>query len=65
MHIDESMHFVEKPMEILDHDIKQLKRSRIPTVKVRRESKCGPENTWAREDQMKSKYPHFIVTESS
>ncbi|KAI3811030.1 hypothetical protein L1987_20745 [Smallanthus sonchifolius] len=55
--IDETMHFVEKPVEIMDREIKQLKRSRIPIFKVRWESKRGPEFTWEREDQMKLKYP--------
>ena len=43
--VDETMHFVEKPVEIMDREVKQLKRSRIPLVKVRWESKCGPEFT--------------------
>ncbi|KAI3776203.1 hypothetical protein L1987_45975 [Smallanthus sonchifolius] len=34
VHIDETMHFVERPVEIMDREIKQLKRSRIPIVKV-------------------------------
>nr|GEW63408.1 putative reverse transcriptase domain-containing protein [Tanacetum cinerariifolium] len=33
-----------------------LKRSRIAIVKVWWNSKCGPEFTWEREDQMKLKY---------
>ncbi|KAD5803381.1 hypothetical protein E3N88_14741 [Mikania micrantha] len=53
--IDDTMHFVEKPVEIMDREVKQLKRSRIPIVKVRWESKRGPEFTWEREDQMKLK----------
>ncbi|KAI3687192.1 hypothetical protein L1987_80885 [Smallanthus sonchifolius] len=40
--IDDTMHFVEKPAEIMDREVKQLKRSRIPIVKVRWESKRGP-----------------------
>ncbi|KAD6118870.1 hypothetical protein E3N88_10141 [Mikania micrantha] len=60
--IDNTMHFVEKPMEIMDREVKQLKRSRIPIVKVRWESKRGPEFTWEREDQMKLKYPHLFTT---
>ncbi|KAI3802063.1 hypothetical protein L1987_30187 [Smallanthus sonchifolius] len=59
--INETMHFVEKPEEIMDREIKQLKRSRIPIVKVRWESKRGPEFTWEREDQMKLKYPHLFA----
>ncbi|KAI3815559.1 hypothetical protein L1987_15230 [Smallanthus sonchifolius] len=59
--IDETMHFVEKPVEIMDREVKQLKRSRIPIVKVRWESKRGLEFTWEREDQMKLKYPHIFT----
>ncbi|KAI3821770.1 hypothetical protein L1987_09342 [Smallanthus sonchifolius] len=58
--IDEKVHFVEKPVEIMDREVKKLKRSRIPIVKVRWESKRGPEFTWEREDQMKTKYPHLF-----
>ncbi|KAI3822522.1 hypothetical protein L1987_10113 [Smallanthus sonchifolius] len=59
--IDETMHFVEKPVEIMDREIKQLKRSRIPIIKVCWESKRGPDFTWEREDQMKLKYPHLFA----
>ncbi|KAI3744654.1 hypothetical protein L1987_57743 [Smallanthus sonchifolius] len=56
--IDDMMHFVEKPVEIMYREVKQLKRSSIPIVKVRWESKRGPEFTWERDDQMKLNYPH-------
>ncbi|KAI3754401.1 hypothetical protein L1987_54184 [Smallanthus sonchifolius] len=59
--IDETMHFVERPVEIMGREIKQLKRSRIPIIKIRWESKRGPEFTWEREDQMKLKYPHLFA----
>ena len=62
--IDESMHIIEKPVEIVDTGVKKLKRSRIPIVKVRWESKRGPEFTWERKDQMKSKYPHLFPPDS-
>ncbi|KAD3642175.1 hypothetical protein E3N88_31399 [Mikania micrantha] len=55
VHIDETMRFVEKPVEIMDRGEKRLKRSRIPIVLVRWESKRGPELIWEREDQMKDK----------
>ncbi|GJZ86835.1 putative reverse transcriptase domain-containing protein [Tanacetum coccineum] len=35
-------------------------RSRIPLVKVRWNSKRGPEFTWEREDQFQKKYPHLF-----
>ncbi|GJT62626.1 hypothetical protein Tco_1006159 [Tanacetum coccineum] len=59
--IDKTVHFVEEPVEIMDREIKSLKRSRIPLVKVHRNLKRGPEFTWERKDYMKSKYPHLFV----
>ncbi|GKD68917.1 putative reverse transcriptase domain-containing protein [Tanacetum coccineum] len=59
--IDKTLRFVEEPVEIMDREVKSLKRSRIPLVKVRWDSKCGPEFTWEREDYMKSKYPQLFV----
>ncbi|GJS28459.1 putative reverse transcriptase domain-containing protein [Tanacetum coccineum] len=59
--IDKTLHFVEEPVEIMDHEVKSLKRSRIPIVKVRWNSKRGPEFTWEREEYMKSKYPQLFV----
>ncbi|GJS04361.1 putative reverse transcriptase domain-containing protein [Tanacetum coccineum] len=50
--IDEKLHFIEEPIEIMDREVKQLKQSRIPIVKVRWNSSRGPEYTWEREDQM-------------
>ncbi|GJY81443.1 hypothetical protein Tco_0494194 [Tanacetum coccineum] len=59
--IDKTLHFVEEPVEIMDREVKSLKRSRIPLVKVRWNSKHGPEFTWEREDYMKSKYSQLFV----
>ncbi|GKA57903.1 putative reverse transcriptase domain-containing protein [Tanacetum coccineum] len=58
--LDDKLHFIEEPVEIMDHDVKQLKQSRIPIVKVRWNSRRGPEFTWEREDFFKSKYPHLF-----
>nr|GEX19311.1 putative reverse transcriptase domain-containing protein [Tanacetum cinerariifolium] len=51
--IDDKLHFVEEPMEIMDREVKKLKKRRIPIVKVHRNSRRGPEFTWEREDEMK------------
>nr|GFB35074.1 putative reverse transcriptase domain-containing protein [Tanacetum cinerariifolium] len=32
-HFDDKFHFVEEPVEIMDREVKRLKRSRIPLVK--------------------------------
>ncbi|GKE88377.1 hypothetical protein Tco_1565852, partial [Tanacetum coccineum] len=50
LHIDDKLHFVEEPVEIMDREVKRLKESRIPIVKVRWNSRRGPEFTWERED---------------
>ncbi|GJU53556.1 hypothetical protein Tco_1227270, partial [Tanacetum coccineum] len=59
--LDDKLHFVEEPVEIVGREVKRLKRSRIPLVKVRWNSKRGPEFTWEREDQFKKKYPHLFT----
>ncbi|GJR59662.1 putative reverse transcriptase domain-containing protein [Tanacetum coccineum] len=59
--IDDKLNFIEEPVEIIDREVKQLKQRRIPIVKVRCNSKRGPEFTWEREDQMKKKYPHLFA----
>ncbi|GJS29034.1 hypothetical protein Tco_0489654 [Tanacetum coccineum] len=62
--VDKTLHFVEEPVEIMDREIKSLKHSKISPVKVRWNSKCGPEFTWEREEYMKSKYPQLFVDRS-
>ncbi|GJR71834.1 reverse transcriptase domain-containing protein [Tanacetum coccineum] len=59
--VDKTLRFIEEPVEILDREVKSLKRSKISLVKVRWVSKRGPEFTWEREDFMKSKYPQLFV----
>ncbi|GKC25995.1 hypothetical protein Tco_1028145 [Tanacetum coccineum] len=58
--IGEKLRFIEEPIEIMDREVKQLKQSRIPIVKVRWNSSHGPEYTWEREDQIWKKYPHLF-----
>ncbi|GKA08992.1 putative reverse transcriptase domain-containing protein [Tanacetum coccineum] len=102
--IDDKLHFIEEPVEIMDrevkhlkqsrtdiqekdkkkakndqtkhgmektksnrsqnyasHEVKRLKQSRIPIVKVRWNYRRGPEFTWEREDQIQKKYPHLFL----
>ncbi|GJT47902.1 putative reverse transcriptase domain-containing protein [Tanacetum coccineum] len=61
LHLDVKLHFVEKPVEIIDREVKWLKRSLISLVKVQWNSKQGPEFTWEREDQFRKKYPHLFA----
>ncbi|GKA28263.1 putative reverse transcriptase domain-containing protein [Tanacetum coccineum] len=53
--IDDKFHFIEEPIEIMDREVKRLKQSRIPIVKVRWNSRRGPEFTWER-DMFPSKW---------
>ncbi|GJR25041.1 putative reverse transcriptase domain-containing protein [Tanacetum coccineum] len=55
----------EEPVKIVDIEVKKLKRSWIPIVKVRWNSQRGAEFTSEREDQFKAKYPHLFATTSS
>nr|GEY25546.1 reverse transcriptase domain-containing protein [Tanacetum cinerariifolium] len=45
LHVDDKLYFVAEPIKVMDHKIKQLKRSRIPIIKVRWNSKRGPKFT--------------------
>ncbi|GKC19942.1 putative reverse transcriptase domain-containing protein [Tanacetum coccineum] len=49
--IDDKLNFIEEPVEIMNREVKRLKQSRIPIVKIRWNSRRGPEFTWEREDQ--------------
>ncbi|GJU84141.1 putative reverse transcriptase domain-containing protein [Tanacetum coccineum] len=61
LQVDDKLHFVEEPVEIMDREVKQLRQSRVPIVKVRWNSRRGPEFTWEREDQFRKKYPHLFT----
>ncbi|GJU22506.1 hypothetical protein Tco_1155848 [Tanacetum coccineum] len=63
--LNNKLNFVKEPVEIMDHEVKQLKRSRIPIVKVCWNARRGPEYTWEHEDQFKSKYPHLFANPQS
>ncbi|GJV33334.1 putative reverse transcriptase domain-containing protein [Tanacetum coccineum] len=51
LHIDDKLRFVREPVEIMDREVKRLRKSRVPIVKVRWNSRRGLEFTWEREDQ--------------
>ncbi|GJT56008.1 putative reverse transcriptase domain-containing protein [Tanacetum coccineum] len=61
LHVDDKLHFVEEPVEIMDRKVKQLRRSRVPIIKVRWNSRRGPKFTWEREDLFRKKYPHLFA----
>nr|GEY32366.1 reverse transcriptase domain-containing protein [Tanacetum cinerariifolium] len=65
LHIDDKLRFVEEPVDIMDREIKRLRQSCIPIIKVRWNSKRGSEFTWEREDQFKQKYHHLFTNRAT
>ncbi|GJX78377.1 putative reverse transcriptase domain-containing protein [Tanacetum coccineum] len=61
LHFDDKLQFVEEPVEIMDREVKRLRRSHVLIVKVLWNSRRGPEFTWEREDQFRKKYPHLFT----
>nr|GEY68753.1 putative reverse transcriptase domain-containing protein [Tanacetum cinerariifolium] len=61
LHIDDKLRFVKEPIKIMDQEVKRLKQSCIPIVKVRWNSRRGPKFTWEREDQFQKKYLHLFT----
>ncbi|GKD53843.1 hypothetical protein Tco_1287230 [Tanacetum coccineum] len=61
LHFDDKFQFIKEPIEIMDREVKRLKRSHIPIIKVRWNSRRGPEFTWEREDEFRKKYPHLFT----
>nr|GEV53412.1 putative reverse transcriptase domain-containing protein [Tanacetum cinerariifolium] len=59
--VDRTLRFVKEPIEIMDQEIKKLKRRNIALVKVRWNLKRGPEFTWEHENQMRIKYSQFFM----
>ncbi|GKC00668.1 hypothetical protein Tco_0986804 [Tanacetum coccineum] len=62
--VDKTLRFVKELVEIMDREIKKLKRRKIALVKVSRNLKTWTELTWEPEkDQMGIKYPQLFVDE--
>ncbi|GKD12329.1 hypothetical protein Tco_1196736, partial [Tanacetum coccineum] len=61
LHFDDKLQFVEELVKIMDQEVKRLRQSRVPIVKVPWNSRRGPEFTWEREDQFRKKYPHLFT----
>nr|GEW39299.1 putative reverse transcriptase domain-containing protein [Tanacetum cinerariifolium] len=53
------------PVEIMEREIKRLKRSWIPLVKVCWNSRRGPEFTWECEDSFRKTYQHLFTNRVS
>nr|GEW99081.1 putative reverse transcriptase domain-containing protein [Tanacetum cinerariifolium] len=65
IHIDDKLQFMEEPVKIMEREIKRLKQSWIPLVKVLWNSRRGLEFTWEREDSFKQEYPQLFTNRAS
>ncbi|GKF16125.1 hypothetical protein Tco_0061043, partial [Tanacetum coccineum] len=65
IHVDDKLQFMEEPVEIMEWEIKRLKQRQIPLVKVRWNSRRGPEFTWEHEYSFKQKYPQLFTNQAS
>ncbi|GJR78006.1 hypothetical protein Tco_0090371 [Tanacetum coccineum] len=65
LHIGAKLQIVEEPVEIMDKEVKRLKQSHFTIVKVRWNSRRGPEFIWEREDRFQKKYPHLFTNRAS
>nr|GEU51329.1 putative reverse transcriptase domain-containing protein [Tanacetum cinerariifolium] len=54
LQLDDKLNFVEELVEIMDQEIKKLRQSHIPIVKVQWNSKRGPIFTWEHEDEIRA-----------
>nr|GEY25999.1 reverse transcriptase domain-containing protein [Tanacetum cinerariifolium] len=61
IHVDDRLQVVEEPVEIMEREIKRLKRSRILLVKIHWNSRRSHEFIWEREDSFRKKYPHLFT----
>ncbi|GJS91373.1 putative reverse transcriptase domain-containing protein [Tanacetum coccineum] len=61
LYFDGKLQFVKELVKVMDREVKQLRRIRVLIVKVRWNSRRGPEFTWEREDQFRKKYLHIFT----
>ncbi|KAL0536617.1 hypothetical protein IC582_025574 [Cucumis melo] len=60
LEIDENLSYVEQPVEMLAREVKTLRNKEIPLVKVLWRNHRVEEDTWEREDDMRSRYPELF-----
>nr|GEU42011.1 hypothetical protein [Tanacetum cinerariifolium] len=63
--LDDKLHMIEEQVKIVDCEVKRLKKSRLPIIKVCWNSQRDPEFTWEREYQIKKKYPHLFISKDA
>ena len=59
--VDESLTYEERPIKILDREIKELRNKKIALVKVLWKNHDVEEATWEVEKDMKDQYPELFA----
>ncbi|XP_070024631.1 uncharacterized protein [Nicotiana sylvestris] len=60
--LDKDLSYVEKPVAILDRQVRKLGSKNIASVKVQWQGQPVEEATWETEQDMRSHYPHLFTT---
>nr|GEW20397.1 putative reverse transcriptase domain-containing protein [Tanacetum cinerariifolium] len=60
--IDDKLNFIKEPVKIMEQEVKRIKQSHIPIMKIRWNSRRGNEFTLESEDQMKKSTLIFSLT---
>ena len=60
LEITKDLVYEERPVQILNHMIKQLRNKQIPLVKLLQTNHTSQEATWEIEEEMKAKYPYLL-----
>ncbi|GJY91818.1 putative reverse transcriptase domain-containing protein [Tanacetum coccineum] len=64
LRLDDKLDFMEEPIEIMDREVKKLKQSRIPIVKVRWRTLKEDQKFLGMQDHIRAKNPHLIYQTS-
>ncbi|XP_069145478.1 uncharacterized protein [Solanum lycopersicum] len=59
--VTEELSYEEKPIAILDRQVRRLCTKDVASVKVLWQNNDREEITWEAEDEMKNKYPYFFL----
>ena len=55
--------YEERPIAILDHDERKVKRNMVKFIKIQWSNHSEDEATWEREDRLRQEYPEFFSDE--
>ena len=63
--INEDLGYEEKPILIVDRQVKQLRSKSIPMVKVEWKEHYGEDATWEMDEEMKVRHPELFLEQGN